>query len=137
MQAVGRFGSLLFDNRKTHALLSVKHGLIFLVQNLLRCNLLFHDVISYITVMRLTVDRYIAVEGCNFRFPAVAAAVCGNFIGVVVKLQIAVYISGSVGMINIYLIAGKAHIAEAQMNIALTVNLHSIKIHFGGIAGNG
>lgn len=29
MQAVGRFGSLLFDNRKTHALLSVKHGLDF------------------------------------------------------------------------------------------------------------
>lgn len=29
MQAVGYTGSLLFDNRKTHALLSVKHGLIF------------------------------------------------------------------------------------------------------------
>ena len=63
MQAVGCFGSLLFDNRKTHALLSIKHGLIFLVQNLLRCNLLFHDVIGYITVMRLTVDCYITVEG--------------------------------------------------------------------------
>ena len=111
-------------------------GLIFSVQNLLRCNLLFHDVISYITVMRLTVDCYITMEGCNFRFPAVAAAVCGDFIGVIIENKIAVYISSSVGMINVYLIAGKAHIAEAQMNIALAVNLHSIKIYLGGITGN-
>ena len=136
MQAVGYTGSLFFDNRKAHALLSVKHGLIFWVQNLLRCNLLFHDVISYITVMRLTVDCYIAVEGCNFRLPAVAAAVCSNFIAVIIKNKIAVYIGSSVGMIYIYLIAGKAHITKAQMNVALTVNLHSIKIYLGGITGN-
>ena len=57
--------------------------------------------------MQLTVDRYIAVEGCNFRLPAVAAAVRGNFIGVIIENQIAVYISSSVGMINIYLSQAK------------------------------
>lgn len=87
--------------------------------------------------MRLTVDRYIAMKGCNFSLPAVAAAVCGNFIAVIIENKIAVYIGSSVGMIYIYLIAGKAHIAEAQMNIALAVNLHSIKIYLSGIAGNG
>ena len=87
--------------------------------------------------MRLTVDRYITMEGCNFRLPAVAAAVCGNFIAVIIKNKIAVYIGSSVGMIYIYLIAGKAHIAEAQMNVTLSVNLHSIKIYLSGIAGNG
>ena len=86
--------------------------------------------------MRLTVDRNITMEGCNFSLPAVAAAVCGNFIAVIIENKIAVYIGSSVGMIYIYLIAGKAHIAEAQMNIALAVNLHSIKIYLGGIAGN-
>lgn len=29
MQAVGYTGSLFFGNRKAHALLSVKHGLVF------------------------------------------------------------------------------------------------------------
>lgn len=87
--------------------------------------------------MRLTVDRNITMEGCNFSLPAVAAAVCGNFIAVIIENKIAVYIGSSVGMIYIYLIAGKAHIAEAQMNIALAVNLHSIKIYLSGIAGNG
>ena len=86
--------------------------------------------------MRLSVDSNVAVEGCNFRPPAVAAAVRGNFIAVIIENQIAIYISSSVGMIYIYLIAGKAHITKAQMNIALAVNLHSIKIYFGGIAGN-
>ena len=86
--------------------------------------------------MRLTVDRNITMEGCNFSLPAVAAAVCGNFIAVIIENKIAVYIGSSVGMIYIYLIAGKAHIAEAQMNIALAVNLHSIKKHLGGIACN-
>ena len=106
------------------------------VQNLLSCYSLFHNVISDITVMRLTVDRNITMEGCNFSLPAVAAAVCGNYIAVIIKNKIAVYIGSSVGMIYIYLIAGKAHIAEAQMNIALAVNLHSIKKHLGGIACN-
>ena len=46
--------------------------------------MLFHDVIGYITIMRLTIDRYITMEGCNFRFPAVAAGVCGNFIAVII-----------------------------------------------------
>ena len=87
--------------------------------------------------MRLSVDSNVAVEGCNFSLPAVAAAVCGNFIAVIIENKIAVYIGSSVGMIYIYLIAGKAHITKAQMNIALAVNFHSIKIYFGGIAGNG
>ena len=87
--------------------------------------------------MRLTVDRYITMEGCNFRLPTVAAAVCGNFIAVIIKNKIAVYIGSSAGMIYIYLIAGKAHITEAQTNIALAVNLHSIKIYLGGVTGNG
>ena len=87
--------------------------------------------------MRLTIDYNIAMEGCNFSLPAIAAAICGDFISIVVKLQIAIDIGSSVGMIYIYLIAGKAHIAEAQTNIALAVNLHSIKIYLSGIAGNG
>ena len=78
--------------------------------------------------MRLAVDSNVAVEGCNFRLPAVAAAVCSDFVDVVIENQITIYISSSVGMIYIYFIAGKAHITEAQMNIALTVDLHSIKI---------
>ena len=86
--------------------------------------------------MRLAVDFNIAMKGCNFRLPAVAAAICGDVISIVVKLQIAIYISSSVGMIYIHLIAGKAHITKAQMNVALTVDLHSIKIYLGGIAGN-
>lgn len=87
--------------------------------------------------MRLAVDFNIAMKGCDFRLPAVAAAICGDVISIVVKLQIAIYISSSVRMIYIYLIAGKAHIAEAQMNVTLSVNLHSIKIYLSGIAGNG
>lgn len=87
--------------------------------------------------MRLTIDRNITMEGCNFSLPAVAAAVCSNFIAVIIENKIAVYIGSSVGMIYIYLIAGKAHISEAQMNIALAVNLHSIKIYLSGVAGNG
>ena len=137
MQAVGCFGSLFFQ-QKNPCFTYCKAWADFLsVQNLLCCNLFFHNVIGYITVMRLTIDRYITMEGCNFRFPAVAAAVCGNFIAVIIENKIAVYIGSSVGMIYIYLIAGKAHIAEAQMNIALAVNLHSIKIYLSGIAGNG
>ena len=87
--------------------------------------------------MRLTIDRYITMKGCDFRLPAVAAAVCSDFVGVIIENQIAIYISSSVRMIYIYLIAGEAHIAEAQMNVTLSVNLHSIKIYLSGIAGNG
>ena len=87
--------------------------------------------------MRLAVDFNIAMKGCNFRLPTITAAVCGNFIAVIIENKIAVYIGSSVGMIYIYLIAGKAHIAEAQMNVTLSVNLHSIKIYLSGIAGNG
>ena len=63
--------------------------------------------------MRLAVDFNIAMKGCDFRLPAVAAAICGDVISIVVKLQIAIYTSSSVRMIYIYLIAGEAHIAEA------------------------
>ena len=86
--------------------------------------------------MRLSVDRNVAVEGCNFCPPAVAAAVCSDFVGVIIENQITIYISSPVRMIYIHLIAGKAHITEAQMNVALTVNLHSIKIYLSGITGN-
>ena len=41
MQAVGRFGSLLFGNRKTHALLNVKHGLIFYLYRIYCAVILF------------------------------------------------------------------------------------------------
>ena len=84
--------------------------------------------------MRLTVDRYIAVEGCNFRFPAVAAAVRSNFIAVIIENQIAVDISSTVGMIDNDVVTGEVRIIEAKMDIALRMNLQWIYINFSGIA---
>ena len=69
--------------------------------------------------MRRAVDYDVAVEGGELGAPVIAAAV-GCYRGrSVLKVEIAVHVGGTVGMIDINLIALEVHIAEAQCILPL------------------
>ena len=69
--------------------------------------------------------------------PAIAALIGGNHSARIFKIAFALYISSAVLMININLVAFKAHLAKAQRDIALAVHLHLIKMHLSCVAGDG